>query len=196
MGRVPLLRRYYQGATTPCRSSRRTSFPSFGGTADGRLRFASTGSKRQTPVARGALVTRFAPISRGFVRKRQGLPRSWGTPIVPMPCSSTPAGPITPGHSRCAGTAPVQTTTKAPAGMSLEAQSHGLGTRCLRFAGWITPPPRKTRFRPPATLYRAGLIPAGFQRKVSERFPTWLILPSQASWRKVHDRIGVYTSEP
>jgi hypothetical protein len=27
------------------------------------------------------------------------------------------------------------------------AQSHGLPTRCLRFAGWITPPPRKTRFR-------------------------------------------------
>ena len=27
------------------------------------------------------------------------------------------------------------------------AQSHGLCTRCLRFAGWITPPPRKTCFR-------------------------------------------------
>ena len=110
-----------------------------------------------------------APYPRGFVRKRQGLPRSWGTPIVPMPCSATPAGPITLGHSRCIGTAPVQTTTKAPAGMSLEAQSHSLGTRCLRFAGWITPPPRKTRFRLPAKLYRTGLMPAGFQRKVSDR---------------------------
>ena len=39
MGRVPLLHRYYQGATTSCRSSRRTSFPSLGGTADGRLQF-------------------------------------------------------------------------------------------------------------------------------------------------------------
>ena len=152
--------------------------------------FAATGGKRQTPVARGTLVTRFAPISRGFVRKRQGLPRSWGTPIVPMPCSATPAGPITPGHSRCVGTAPVQTTTKAPAGMSLEAQSHGLGTRCLRFAGGITPPPRKTRFRLPARLYRTGLIPAGFQRKVSEMSPTWLILrmalplPFGVYWRE------------
>ena len=28
-----------------------------------------------------------------------------------------------------------------------EAQSHGLDTRCLRFAGRVAPPPRKTRFR-------------------------------------------------
>ena len=34
---------------------------------------------------------------------------------------------------------------------SFEAQSHGPHTRCLRFAGWITPPPRKTRFRLPAS---------------------------------------------
>ena len=37
------------------------------------------------------------------------------------------------------------------------AQSHGLGTRCLRFAGWITPPPRKTRFWLLARLYQTGL---------------------------------------
>ena len=53
--------------------------------------------------------------------------------------------------------------------VSLEAQSHGLGTRCLRFAGRITPPPRKTRFRLPAKLYRTGFLPVGFQRKVSEQ---------------------------
>src|SRR6516165_12551727 len=32
-GRVPLLQRYYQGAMTSCRPSRRTSSPSFGGTS-------------------------------------------------------------------------------------------------------------------------------------------------------------------
>ena len=32
-GRVPLLHRYYQSATTSCRPSRRTSLPSFGGTS-------------------------------------------------------------------------------------------------------------------------------------------------------------------
>ena len=30
-------------------------------------------------------------------------------------------------------------------------------TRCLRFAGRVAPPPRKTRFRPLAKLYRVGL---------------------------------------
>ena len=32
LGRVPRLQRYYQGATTSCRPSRRTSLPSLGGT--------------------------------------------------------------------------------------------------------------------------------------------------------------------
>ncbi len=38
------------------------------------------------------------------------------------------------------------------------AQSHSLHTRCLRFATWVTPMPRKTRFRLVASLYRAELI--------------------------------------
>jgi len=50
---------------------------------------------------------------------------------------------------------------------TFEAQSHSFGTGCLRFAGWITPPPRKTRFRLPARLYRTGFPPAGFLQKVS-----------------------------
>ena len=37
------------------------------------------------------------------------------------------------------------------------ALSHGLHTRCLRFAVRVAPTPRKTRFRLPATLCRAGL---------------------------------------
>ncbi len=188
-GRVPLLRRYYQDATTPCRSSRRTSFPSFGGTADGRLRFRSHRRQATNTCDAGHIDHPVCPHVPGFRAETTGPPTFLGNPIVPMPCSPTPAGPITPGHSRCVGTAPVHTTTKAPAGISLEAQSHGLGTRCLRFAGWITPPPRKTRFRLLAKLYRTGLLPVGFQRKVSER-STWLILPSQASWRKVRDQNG------
>jgi len=31
--------------------------------------------------------------------------------------------------------------------VNFEAQSHGPPTYCLRFARWVTPPPRKTRFR-------------------------------------------------
>ena len=38
------------------------------------------------------------------------------------------------------------------------------------FAGRVTPPPRKTRFRPLVKRYRTGFPPAGFQRKVSKLF--------------------------
>jgi hypothetical protein len=37
------------------------------------------------------------------------------------------------------------------------AQSHGPPTRCLRFAGWVAPPPRKTRFRMAGQPFRAGV---------------------------------------
>jgi hypothetical protein len=37
------------------------------------------------------------------------------------------------------------------------AQSHGLGTRCLRFVRWVAPPGRKTRFWLLTRLYQTGL---------------------------------------
>src|SRR3990172_2462233 len=54
------------------------------------------------------------------------------------------------------------------------APSHGLDTRCLRFAEWIAPPPRKTRFRLLARLCREGFTPPGLLRKVSKLLPTSL----------------------
>jgi hypothetical protein len=44
-----------------------------------------------------------------------------------------------------------------PTNSDFEALSHGLPTRCLRFAPCIAAPGRKTRFRLEATLGRAGL---------------------------------------
>src|SRR3954453_16889100 len=44
-GRVPLLRRYYQSATTSCRPSRRTSLPSFGGTSSVHSFFSLPGGR-------------------------------------------------------------------------------------------------------------------------------------------------------
>ena len=65
-----------------------------------------------------------------------------------VPCSSTPAGP------RRSATAALQVLSSAIWDdvdshnlLNFEAQSHGPFTRCLRFAGWVAPPPRKTRFR-------------------------------------------------
>src|SRR5947209_17533827 len=45
-GPVPALRRYYQGATTSCRPSRRTSFPSLGDTTRCVFVFAPTAQNR------------------------------------------------------------------------------------------------------------------------------------------------------
>jgi len=51
--------------------------------------------------------------------------------------------------------------------LTFEAQSRGLSTRCLRFAGWITPPPRKTRFWLLASFARWDWLPTGSHYKVS-----------------------------
>src|SRR4030065_204707 len=59
------------------------------------------------------LVTRY--LRPGCCRwRRQDLLRSWGTPIVLLPCSPTPVGP-THQAIQCIGAAPAVSTTKAPA---------------------------------------------------------------------------------
>ena len=95
------------------------------------------------------------PLAALLEWRPPGLSSSWGTPVC-VPCSPTPAGP-----SRQATTArrcglPLFVQRRLPRFASFEAQSHGPHTRCLRFAGWTTPPPRKTRFRLSATLCRTG----------------------------------------
>src|SRR5262249_4563251 len=64
-----------------------------------------------------------------------------------------------PPHARTAG---------APAMRpNFGAEWAGSGTRCLRFARWVAPPGRKTRFRLLARLFRVGSLshwvpPQGF----------------------------------
>ena len=78
---------------------------------------------------------------------------------------SDPGGTFAPGqelaeigeHSaarRCG--LPLLVQRRLPRIGSFEAPWHGPHTRCLRFAGRIAPPPRKTRFRPLARLCRTG----------------------------------------
>jgi len=87
-GRVPRLRRYYQGATTPCRPSRRTSF-SFVWRYHGCTRL----SLPHAGECRHVRAWSWSPGSSGreLPWRRQDLPCSWGTPNVPLPCSPTPA---------------------------------------------------------------------------------------------------------
>ena len=55
---------------------------------------------------------------------------------------------------------------------AFEAQSHGFGTGCLRFAGRVAPTPRKTRFRLLAKLFRTGLITRRVPSKGFKVYPT------------------------
>ena len=92
---VPPLRRYYQGTAISCRPSRRTSFPSLGGTT-GTRPFRSR-RRGAWPASGLGLVTRY-PRPGKLPWSRQDLPSSWGTPIPVCPCSSTPAGRCAPDH--------------------------------------------------------------------------------------------------
>src|SRR5262249_4527641 len=99
--------------------------------------------------------------------KRAGLPGSWRTLLCVRPV-------LRPRRDRC----PLALTghRRGPRyldyggsrdNMHFGAQSLGIRTRCLRFAGWVAPPPRKTRFRLLARLCRMGLV---YPQGSNERF--------------------------
>jgi hypothetical protein len=72
--------------------------------------------------------------------------------------------------------------------LSFGAQSRGLSTRCLRFAGRVDATPRKTRFRLVANLCRAGLNePAGFRVKFQPCLHG--VLLTQASPGAIHVKV-------
>jgi hypothetical protein len=116
------------------------------------------------------LVTRYLRPGIGQW-KRQDLLRSWGTPIVLLPCSPTPVGPTHQAISmRRHG--PRSVHHEGSRIRTFEAQSHGFGTGCLRFAGRVAPAPRKTRFRLLAKLFRTGLVIRRVPTKGFELYPT------------------------
>jgi hypothetical protein len=120
------------------------------------------------------LVTRY--LQPGFCQwKRQDLLRSWGTPLVLLPCSPTPAGPTHQAimmRQRGPRTDHDEGSCIRPFG----AQSHGFGTGCLRFAGRVAPTPRKTRFRLLAKLFRTGLVTRRVPSKGFKVYPTSILL--------------------
>lgn len=77
-----------------------------------------------------------------------GSPRFLGDLFVHMPRSTTPAKPRRSGQSERLGVAfPFFHTVGLRERYFSGLNDKGLCTRCLRFAVWITPQPRKTRYR-------------------------------------------------
>ena len=122
-------------APIPCRPSRRTSLPSLGGT-ELRSLVRSRRRPNATAAGQGLWINRLAPRS-GLVRRRQGLPGSWGTPCVHA-LLSDPGGTSAPGHLGASVLPSAIFTTSAPTITPYEAQSHGLHTRCLRSVATVT----------------------------------------------------------
>jgi hypothetical protein len=171
MVQVPRLPRYYQGAMTSCRPFRRASFPWLGDTTPALVFRPPSG--RALPRTRLPGVGH--PVSpAGFSSvETTGSPTFLGSPapIVLLPCSPTPAGP-THQATTTRRHGPRADHDEGSCIRPFGAQSHGFGTGCLRFAGRVTPTPRKTRFRLLARLFRTGLVTRRVPSKGFEVYPT------------------------
>src|SRR5215472_16881651 len=157
----------------------RGEFPCFGGTIKAlRLPAAPPAALRclRLAVPRRPLV-RFAP-RRTSAPPGPGV----GNPVAPagIIAEETTGSPRFPGNPDCPfamfnrrrqdcchQTATVQqrgpwyVKSRGSYERSFDSQSHGVRTRCLRFAGWVTPPRRKSRFQPLVRRYWTGFHPQG-----------------------------------
>ena len=160
---------------TSRRSSLRTSFPSLGGSSAALVWFAPFGGKCTTVGL--DLVARWS--GRECSEQTPGSPTFLGSPTAPMPCSSTPEGLAYQDTTvRKHGLHGQEDEDSAP--QAFGAHSHGVGAGYLRFAGWVAPPPRKTRFRLWPTL--PGRI--GYLLGCYERFQLLSSVTSSSSFPK------------
>ena len=164
-GAVRQLRRYYQGAMTSCRPSRRASLPSLGGTSVALVLFAP---KRTSAPLRPGVGHPVAPS--GVYRGDDRISQVPGEPQLPV-ChvQSTPAGLRAPDRYSAAAWPLVCEKQRLPRKVfrrSIAWRSGSLST--LRRLGY--PVRRKTRFQPLVRRYWTGFPPAGSLRKVSECF--------------------------
>ena len=114
-GRVPLLPRYYQGTTTSCRPSRRTSFPSLGGTS------RCTRSFRSSADECAAEAWSWSPgiSGRDIAEETTGSPKFLGNPNVRLHMFFDAGRTACTRPLRCSSMAPGIGTAKAPTKIGL-----------------------------------------------------------------------------
>ena len=132
------------------------------------LRLRSVG--RQVLRPRPRAVGEPVPASRQSLGwRRRGLPGSRETHPHACHALRPRRGRCFHGHSAAAMWPSAQRKTSALAlSMHFGAQSRGLRAPCERFAPWVTPGPRITRFRLAAGLGRMGLDTHRVSDKVSK----------------------------
>ena len=112
--------------------------------------------------ARG-LVVAGVPCRLVLDEEEAGPPRFLENPPMSVPCSSTPAGPRASGpFATPRYCLPPFLRRRLPRSTLSGLIPTARNTRCLRFAGRITPAPRKTRFRQRASFAGRDWLPAGF----------------------------------
>ena len=155
---------------TSCRPSRRTSFPSLGGTT----RSARVSPARGRALPRAGLpgVGHPVPPAGNWSVETAGSPTFLGNPHCALALLYDPGGTGASGPCDAPARPPLCPRRRLPRLASFEAQSHGFGTGCLRFAGRVAPTPRKTRFRLLARLFRTGLVTRRVPSKGFEVYPT------------------------
>jgi len=140
---------------TSCRPFRRASFPSLGDTTRA-LVFRPTRG-RAPPHAGYPGVGHPVPPAGNRSVETTGSPTFLGNPHCALALLFDPGRTDAAGHTMHQR-GPRSVHHEGSRIRTFEAQSHGFGTGCLRFAGRVTPTPRKTRFRLLARLFRTGLI--------------------------------------
>lgn len=123
----------------------------------------------------------FAPVTRCrlFTVETSGPLKFLRNPHCAYALFFDPGRTGTPGHYD-APTWPPPKPQRGLLRLAFVAQSHGFNTGCLRLAGWVTPPPRKTRFRSLAKRFRAGLVTCRVPTKGFRVLDYILFLLSQA----------------
>jgi hypothetical protein len=156
--------------------SRRAALSSLGDTLPCACRFPPSGPGH--PAAGPWFVFR-SPIPDDAAGRQAKPPKVPGQPAVPLPCSSTPAGPSTPGHCGMSAWPRHVHNEGSHEIQAFEAQSHGFRARCLRFVQRVaTADAKLASGRWPSATGRDWL-PAGLSRKVSDAshplFPSFLV---------------------
>jgi hypothetical protein len=148
---VPLLPRYYEALRFPAAFPTALRCPSLGGSTLVRLSLLRAADAHR-PEARVVL-----RVPQPVLVEVAGPPRflgtsSWSRALVSDPGGTSALG-LLPRFGAAFRSAYGVSSHHSPFG----AQSHGPIPRCLRFAVWVTPGPRKTRFRLAASFAGQGL---------------------------------------
>ena len=151
--------------------------------------FAPVGCPARGLPQAGAHWSPGRPRVRGSHVETTGPPRFLGDPHG-RALLSDPDGTSASGRLRRLGAAFRVWNSVGSRGFgSYGAQSHGPCIRCLRFAGRITPPPRKTRFWLLARLCQAGLVTRWVPTKgfsMSHNIPSSFPRLSLAQTKRTH----------